>query len=124
MRDALLEVLVPPVEHGVRQSLSARAVEADGQIVGLVVINQATAANPDPDLVWLIIDRWHQRRGTGSGVIGLLAELERPDGQESLWARWPAGAIGLRRFFEAVGFAIVGTAGGAVEARLDLGVSR
>ena len=120
VRDALLEVLVPPIEHGVTQTLGARAVEADGEIVGLVLANQATAVNLDPDVVWLIIDRWHQRRGIGTAVIRLLAEVERRDDQESLWARWPVEAAGIRRFFEAVGFVVVGEVDGRAEARLDL----
>jgi len=119
--DALLDVLVPPVQDGVALSLRARGVEADGDLVGLVVLAEATAANRDPDLRWLIVDRWHQRRGIGAAVVRLLGRDELADDQDSLWARWPAGTGGPGRFFEAVGFEVTGTVDETVEARLDLG---
>ena len=121
VRDALLEVLVPPVEHGVPLSFRVRGVEADGEIVGVVVLSDATAANLDPDVRWLIIDKSHQRRGIGRAVVRLVADHERRDEQETLQARWPAGNVGATRFFSSVGFDLTPVADGMVEARLDLG---
>jgi hypothetical protein len=124
VRDQLLEFFIPPVENGVELSLQVRGIEADGTIVGMLVLQETTAANPDPDLRWILVDRWHQRRGIGAAAIRLAASYERNDLAQTLWARWPVDLDEPRAFFEAIGFAVTGTVDGVVEARLDLDASR
>jgi RimJ/RimL family protein N-acetyltransferase len=120
VRDALIEMLMPPVEHGVELTLRFRAVEADGELVGFVVLSEATASNPDPHLRWIAIDRWHQRRGIGGAAVRLAALHEGRDGQEALRSRWSDHHAGPQRFFEAVGFVVDRTANGVAEGRLPV----
>lgn len=118
--DALVEVLVPPIIDGVELTLEAHGIEADGELVGVVVLSEATAANVDADLRWLLVDRWHQGRGIGSATVRLVAGIERADAQVIVQTRWIDGPGGPGAFFDAVGFVRTGSAGGVVAAQLDL----
>lgn len=60
---AFIEAVVPPVMDGAPIAPWYRAVEADGEIVGFVLMSDVTAAHPAPVLRILLIDRWHQGRG-------------------------------------------------------------
>jgi predicted N-acetyltransferase YhbS len=108
------------VDHGVDPSPQPLAIEADGDLVGIVVLQHATAAGSEPRLRWLIIDRWHQRRRIGSAVVGLVADVVRSEGHSALSARWPDGRGGPGRFFETVGFVPVESVDGVMEGRLDV----
>ena len=49
-----------------------RAIEADGELVGFVMLAITTEAHPEPYLWRFLIDRMHQRRGIGSAALDLV----------------------------------------------------
>ena len=120
VRDALVEVLVPPVISGVALSLRVHGIEADGQVVGVVGLSSPTAAEPGVRLRWLLVDRWHQRRGIGAAAARLAADLARAGGHATLRARWPVARGGPAPFFAATGFVVTSVTGDAIEGELDL----
>ena len=68
-----------------------RAIEADGQIVGFVMLALTTPNHPEPYLWRLLIDRMHQRRGIGSRALELLADECRAMGDSTLLVSWAEG---------------------------------
>ena len=115
-------LFVPPVEHGVAQWYRARGVEADGAVVGVVVLSDATAVNRDPRSA--LADH-RQSRTSAAASAQRVVPAGRPStssatGQETLQTRWPAANVAAGRFFASVGFVVTTDADGMVEARLDL----
>jgi RimJ/RimL family protein N-acetyltransferase len=98
-----------------------RAIEADGEIVGFVMLAEATATNPEPYLWRLLVDRRHQGRGIGRRVIDDLAERERLSGHTQLAVSWVPGPGSPEPFYLALGFVPTGEVhGGEIVARLPL----
>lgn len=122
MARSLAQALVPPSHNDHRVIPWMRAVQADGEIVGFMMLSAASPpGEPMPYLWRFLIDRRHQRRGVGGRAIGLLADQMRADGHHSLMVSWEEGSGGPRPFYEALGFVPTGVVvGGETEARLDL----
>ena len=118
--DALAQALVPPVGSGITPSLQVRSIEADGRLVGLVVVSNSTTTEPELRLRWLLVDRWHQRRGIGTAAVRLVADLARAAGHETLHARWPAARGGPAPFFAATGFVVISASEDVVDGELTL----
>jgi RimJ/RimL family protein N-acetyltransferase len=70
---SLAQILLPKNDDaGGRIVPWYRAVVADGDIVGFVLLMASTPTSPDPYLWRLLIDRMHQRRGIGRRVLDLV----------------------------------------------------
>jgi RimJ/RimL family protein N-acetyltransferase len=97
-----------------------RAIEADGLLVGFVMIAEQTEAHPEAYLWRLLVDRSHQRRRIGEATIALVAERLRNLGQSTLMTSW-VGDGGAAGFYLGLGFVPTGRVDdGEVEARLTL----
>jgi len=57
-----------------------RAIVADGDVVGCVLVREPTAAQPNVHLWRLLVDRMHQRRGVGSRAVALVIDHARSVG--------------------------------------------
>ena len=98
-----------------------RAVEADGELVGFVMLAERTASHPEAYLWRLLIDRRHQRRGIGDRVLDLLADRLRSEGQATLLVSWVPGRGSPEPFYLRRGFVPTGVVhDGEIEARLTL----
>ena len=122
MARSLAQALVPPSHNGHRVIPWMRAVQADGEIVGFMMLSAASPpGEPVPYLWRFLIDRRHQRRGVGRRAILLLADQMRAEGHHSLMVSWEEGSGGPRPFYEGLGFVPTGVVvGGETEALLNL----
>lgn len=85
-----------------------RAVRADGELVGLVMVALGDSRGRDPFLWRLLVDRRHQRRGIGRQVLRLLyAELVR-HGASGVTVSWVPGKGSPEPFYRAEGFVPTG----------------
>jgi RimJ/RimL family protein N-acetyltransferase len=118
---SLAQALVPPVEDGVTLEPWYRAVRADGELVGFVMLARAGAGTPEPYLWRLLIDRLHQRRGIGAAVIRLVGDQCQEWGHSSVLTSWVPGKGSPAPMYRSLGFEPTGRlVDGEVEARLDL----
>ena len=85
-----------------------RAIEADGQLVGFVMVAEVTPTNPDPYLWRLLVDRHHQGRGIGRRVVEQLAERHRAEGRRRMVVSWVPGPGSPERFYLGLGFVPTG----------------
>ncbi len=98
-----------------------RAVEADGELVGFVMLTQITENHPVPYLWRLLIDRRHQRRGIGTRTLDLIVEVCRDWGADRLETSWGEGRGSPRPVYERYGFVETGRIiDGETEGVLDL----
>jgi diamine N-acetyltransferase len=96
-----------------------RAVEADGELTGFVMLAKRTEHHPEAYLWRLLIDRRHQRRGIGDRVLDLLLERLRREGHRSMLVSWHPGLGGPEPFYLRRGFVPTGVVhDGETEARL------
>jgi RimJ/RimL family protein N-acetyltransferase len=119
---SLAEALVPQFEHGAPVVPWYRAIEADGELAGFVMMAEPSTATPHPYLWRLLIDRRHQRRGIGERVVLEIARQRRADGCTHLDVSFVPDVIGSpEQFYIRLGFALTGVIDdGEAEARLDL----
>lgn len=106
--DSYRDALFPEEVNGVPVVPWLRAVTADGDLTGFVMLAEATAAHPRPFLWRLLVDRRHQGRGIGSRVIGLLAERLREQGHRVLLTSWFDAPGGPELFYHRLGFVPTG----------------
>lgn len=98
-----------------------RAVEADGDLVGFVMVALSSEHHDEPYLWRLLVDRRHQRRGIGRRVLDLVVEDCRQRGDASLLVSWVDGKGSPRPLYERYGFVPTGEIDhGEVVARLVL----
>jgi len=81
-----------------------RAIEADGEIVGFVMLDTAEGTDGHPYLWRLMIDRFHQRRGIGWRVLDLVVEQCREWGAEAVEVSWMPGVGSPEPMYLAYGF--------------------
>lgn len=86
----------------------ARAIDADGELVGFMMLAARTEAHPEAFLWRLLIDRRHQRRGIGTRALKLLFEQLRADGHQTLLVSWNPGVGGPGPLYERLGFVPTG----------------
>ncbi len=98
------DVLFPPVEDGAPVVPWLRAIEADGELVGIVLLSEPTAHHPRPYLWRLLIDRRHQRRGVADQVLPLIEAQCRDWGATELELNWHRGRGTPEPFYLARGF--------------------
>ena len=116
------DALFPDVVNGAPVVPWMRAIEADGVLVGFVMLALRTEHHPEPFLWRLLIDRMHQRRGIGSRVIAAIADEVRAMGALALLVSWEEGKGSPRPFYVALDFEPTGRiVDGETEARLQLG---
>ena len=85
------DAMFPEVVDGAPLVPWMRAIEADGELVGFVMVALTTEAHPEPYLWRLLVDRMHQRRGIGRAALDLLVEQCRAWGDRSLLTSWTPG---------------------------------
>jgi RimJ/RimL family protein N-acetyltransferase len=105
---SLAHALVPPVRDGSAVRPWYRAVEADGELVGFVMLAQPTEVRPDPYLWRMLVDRRHQRRGIGRTVLDMVVDQARAWGGSKLMVSWVPGPGSPERFYLQYGFEPVG----------------
>ena len=98
------DALFPEVVEGAPLVPWMRAVEADGELVGFVMLALRTEHHPEPYLWRLLIDRLHQRRGIGGRVLDLIAEECRAMGDATLMTSWGEGKGSPGPFYLGHGF--------------------
>jgi RimJ/RimL family protein N-acetyltransferase len=119
--DSYADAMFPDVVNGAPVVPWLRAIEADGERVGFMLLAEATAHHPEPYLWRLIIDRRHQRRGIGDRALTLLIEQLRAAGHTGLGIDWHRGPGSPEPFYLARGFVPVRELGDEeVEGRLAL----
>jgi ribosomal protein S18 acetylase RimI-like enzyme len=109
MRWSAADALVPDEDDNGGASVPwFRAIVADGDIVGFVMIGESTATAPDPFLWRLLIDRCHQRRGIGWRVLDQLTAMRRERGDTQLLVSWSVGKGGPEPMYLRYGFVPTG----------------
>ncbi|MGB9346556.1 MAG: GNAT family N-acetyltransferase [Ilumatobacteraceae bacterium] len=107
--NSLAEALVPPAAQGETIRPWCRAVLADGEPVGFVMVGRSPSGDQAPYLWRLLVDRLHQRRGIGGAVIGLVADQCRTWGAAELLASWMPAKGSPEPFLVSCGFVPIGT---------------
>lgn len=102
------DALFPEVVDGAPVVPWMRAIEADGELAGFVMVALVTEYHPEPFLWRLLIDRLHQRRGIGARAIEMLVAQCRDWGAGSLLTSWEEGTGSPRPFYEGLGFVPTG----------------
>ena len=98
-----------------------RAVDADGEIVGFVMLAESTPTSPEPYLWRLLVDRAHQGRGIGRRIVELVVDRLAAEGHETMLVSWVPGPGSPDRFYARLGFRPTGELDGdEVVARLTL----
>lgn len=119
MSSSFADALFPEIVDGAPLRPWLRAVAADGDIVGFVMLAEATEYHPEPYLWRLLIDRLHQRRGIGEVALDLVVEGLRSQGTGSLLTSWVPGRGSPEPFYLAYGFIPTGRViDGETEGRL------
>lgn len=120
---SLAEALHPPVRRGHSIEPWHRAIVADGEVAGFVMMAEPSPGRPDPYLWRLTIDRRHQRRGIGRRVLEQIIDQRRAAGCERLLVSYVPDAPGSpAAFYLGLGFVPTGTEhDGEIDAALDLG---
>ena len=85
-----------------------RAIEADGEPVGFVMVAWRSAHHPNPYLWRLLIDRMHQRRGIGARALDLVEQTCRANGDAAIEVSWSEGRGSPAPFYEARGYVRTG----------------
>jgi RimJ/RimL family protein N-acetyltransferase len=103
------DALVPPMHDGTRVQPWFRAIVADGQPVGFIMVAEPMPTQPHPYLWRLMVDWRHQGRGIGRAAIEVLAQQRAAAGATHLLLSCTAGVTGspepfyLRLGFERTG---------------------
>ena len=119
--ESFADALLPDIVDGAPLEPWLRAIEADGELVGLVMLALPTQAHPEPLLWRLLVDRLHQRRGVASRALDLVEAQCRAMGARTLVTSWVEGRGSPRAFYLAQGFIPTGRiVAGETEARAQL----
>ncbi|MCP3911816.1 MAG: GNAT family N-acetyltransferase [Actinomycetia bacterium] len=112
--------LFPAVVDGAAVVPWMRAVRADGEWVGFMLVALTTEHHPEPYLWRLLVDRRHQRRGIGNRVLDLLVDELSAHGDSTMTVSWAEGPGSPRPFYQRYGFDPTGNIiEGETEARLS-----
>ncbi|NND13419.1 MAG: GNAT family N-acetyltransferase, partial [Acidimicrobiia bacterium] len=105
--------LFPEPDDGVPVEPWLRAVQADGELVGFVMLAARTDHQPEPYLWRMLIDRMHQRRGIGSTVLDQVVDECKRMGAGSLMVSWGEGRGSPGEFYLSHGFQPTGEMNGS-----------
>ena len=121
MEWSFTDALFPEIVEGVPLEPWMRAVYADDDLAGFVMLARVTDAHPEPYLWRLLVDRLHQRRGIGSRILDLVVEQCRRWEADTLLTSWVPGLGTPEPFYLSYGFEPTGeVVDGEIEARLTL----
>jgi RimJ/RimL family protein N-acetyltransferase len=104
MSRSFADALVSDVVDGILVEPWYRVIEADGELVGFLMIAVSTPPGEIPFLWRLLIDRRHQRRGIGARAVALLVDHLRTLGRPRLDVGWYPGRGGPEPFYRKLGF--------------------
>jgi RimJ/RimL family protein N-acetyltransferase len=122
MAASFAHALFPGVEDGAPVVPWMRAIEADGVLVGFVMLALTADHHAEPFLWRLLVDRKHQRRGVGRRALDLVEEECRAMGGEGILTSWVPGRGTPEPFYLGRGFVPTDRiVDGEVEARKALG---
>ena len=99
MAYSFADALFPEAVDGAPVVPWMRAVVADGEIVGFVMLAVSTEQHPEPFLWRLLVDRLHQRRGIGKSVLDLVVNECLQRGDKTLLVSWEEGKGSPREFY-------------------------
>ena len=108
VRTSFADALFPEVVDGAPLVPWMRAIEADGELVGFVMVALTTEAHPEPYLWRLLVDRMHQQRGIGRAALDLVVEQCRAWGDRSLLTSWTPGKGSPEPMYLGYGFVPTG----------------
>lgn len=108
MSASYADALFPEVVDGAPVVPWMRAVVADDEIVGFVMLALTTEHHPEPFLWRLLVDRMHQRRGIGRRVLDLVGQECLARGDETLVTSWVEGKGSPEPFYLSHGFVPTG----------------
>jgi diamine N-acetyltransferase len=94
----------PPVENGVRLRPWYRAIVADRDLAGFLMVALPVEGQPIPMLWRLLIGTWFQRRGIARRAIVELAAILAADGAEHLDVSFVDEPGGPEAFYTQLGF--------------------
>ncbi len=122
---SLAQALVPPTVRGETVRPWIRAIDADGDLVGFVMMTEPYEGSTEPDLLRFLIDHRHQRRGIGRRALDAIVAERRAAGHTHLRVGYVEDVVGSpARFYEHFGFVPTGRVDdGETEARLELSSS-
>lgn len=119
--ESFCDALFPPSSGGRPRTPLMRAIEADGEPVGFVMLAPSDTEHPEPYLWRLLIDRMHQRRGIGNRALDQLEALCVAGGDRSMIVHWAEGPGSPAPFYLARDFRPTGRSHhGEIEARKQL----
>jgi RimJ/RimL family protein N-acetyltransferase len=104
MLASFTDALFPEVVDGAPVIPWMRAIVADDEIVGFVMLALRSEHHPEPFLWRLLVDRLHQRRGIGCRVLDLIGEECLNRGDRTLLTSWAEGKGSPRPFYLRNGF--------------------
>lgn len=108
MSESFTDALFPEVDEGRQMVPWMRAIEADGVMVGFVMLAEPTDTHSDAYLWRFLIDRLHQRRGIGRLALDLTVEAAREMRATSMTTSWVEGRGTPAPFYQAYGFVPTG----------------
>lgn len=112
----------PPIEDGVAVRPWYRAIVADGELAGFLMVALPNATHPTPILWRLLVGTPFQRRGIARRAIAELAAILAADGNEHLDVSFVDEPGGPEAFYAQLGFERTGLIDdGEVWARASLG---
>jgi RimJ/RimL family protein N-acetyltransferase len=104
------DALVPPLHDGTRVQPWLRAIVADGEPVGFMMVAEPTPHQPHPYLWRFLIDWHHQGRGIGRAALRELAASRAAQGETHLLLSCIADVPGSPEpFYRRLGFERTGT---------------
>lgn len=122
MAASFADALFPEVVDGAPLVPWMRAIEADGAVVGFVMLAMTTEHHPEPYLWRLLIDRLHQRRGIGNLALDLVEQECRARGDAAILTSWIPGRSSPEGFYLRRGYLPTGRiVDDEIEGRKELG---
>jgi RimJ/RimL family protein N-acetyltransferase len=121
MAGSFRDALIPELVDGAPLVPWYRAIEADGVIVGFMMVADTNATHRNPYLWRLLINRTHQGRDIGRMALDELIAERRRRGDTKLFTSWVPGHGSPEPFYRKAGFTPTGNeVDGEIEAVMTL----
>ena len=108
MPESYTDALVPEIIDGHAVVPWMRAIEADGELVGFLMLAERTDVHLEAYLWRLLIDARHQGRGIGRRALRLVGEHLAAEGDTVLNTSWVDVPGGPEGFYRKLGFVPTG----------------
>ena len=108
VQESFTDALVPEIVDGHAVVPWLRAIEADGELVGFLMLAARTDAHPTTFLWRLLVDARHQGRGIGTRALRLVGERLAAEGDSVLKTSWVDAPGGPEGFYRKLGFVPTG----------------